>query len=147
VSIGGSFLGQTEREWIGKKANGLAVIFVGVIVFVMSIFLAIVSIPAGGVVGIVVSIPLFLISLGLIWYGGQLWDKAKHIAWTHEALREYDAPRRWTDRAIMQRYPSNEPVRDYGTSQVAGTRVYCRHCGSAISSVMPFCPNCGSSQR
>jgi hypothetical protein len=78
-----------------------------------------------------------LVGLGVAWYGNQLVEKAKHIAWTKEALSEYERARTRTLRDINA--GSNENGVHFVTNcscghridtyATAGERLQCSQCG------------------
>jgi len=89
---------ETEADWIRRKSQGQVEELLGVFIIV-----------AGGAISfaaaasysccdatvpdtiILLYFVVFIFCCVLIWHGSQLIAKAKHIAWTKEAMREYDA--------------------------------------------------------
>jgi len=67
---------------------------------------------------------LWLVGLILIVYGSYYWNKVTHIAWTKQALREYEQKKIQTIEALR-----------------AITK--CPNCGSPVSSEDLYCPKCG----
>jgi hypothetical protein len=134
------------------KAQGLGIQILGFLMFLGSVVLGVASLPYRETGGLVIAGILFFLSIGLMWYGGQLRDKAKHIAWTQEALRRYDAkylgPRRraqeYLDEGIIEEYEQQPQEKK---SKLPRGKVYCRYCAAVIGTRTHFCPECGKAQR
>jgi FtsH-binding integral membrane protein len=85
---------ETEIDWISKKGEGYGREIIGLLIaFVLGL---------GSIGGAIASNNFGLVILGLgaiifggvlMWQGNQTVEKAKHVAWTKEALRDYDRSR------------------------------------------------------
>ena len=152
---------ETEMDWASKQARGYAYMFLGVILVFVGIgafFLVLVVLAdqeswrdAALLIALIVAIPLALIGCGLAWYGNQLYEKAKHVAWTKEALREHDCTR--TPRVLHDVaseptiLPSISSVRKPpGPVAATTTAKFCWNCGARVETgSQRFCANCGTS--
>lgn len=124
---------ETEAEWIKRKSKGYALEIIGILIVLFFGLGAMAGGIANGNIGGGVGAGLaFMIIGGIIaWYGGQLVAKAKQIAWTKQALREYDA----TGSRAARNMLDSELV-DRGTLQM-----FCNNC--RIWTMGPYCHKCG----
>jgi hypothetical protein len=105
---------KTEIDWAKKKTRGYLLQVLGLVIIIVggigSILLSATACLMGfgcsqafwgpWVYGVLLS---FVVGLAVAWYGNQLVEKAKHVAWTKEALREHEANRKVVGRRRRKR--------------------------------------------
>lgn len=74
-----------------------------------------------------------------MWYGNQLVEKAKHVAWTKEALREHERAKTRIEMEINLESASNATVSQQSLRP-------CMSCGAPIFTSTIWCPICKKSQ-
>jgi ABC-type multidrug transport system fused ATPase/permease subunit len=131
----------TEIDWIRKKTQGYLIqvfgIFLIVLAILLPVFLLFLGVPSGG---LTTTLIVLVVAFVVIWYGNQLVAKAKHVAWTKEALREHDAKaRRGAD--LTREYLNEESSRRDTSHEKKRFR---RRCGTKIPSDSDFCKVCGT---
>jgi|SRR5208282_1098055 len=135
---------ETEIDWATKRVRGYMLIVAGFVI----------AIPVAGYIVItnatfrssnsfetaaIVPVAFFVVGVWLMWYGNQLVEKAKHVAWTKEALREHEQAKTRIEKELNRELISNETMSQQSLRP-------CKSCGAPIFTSTIWCPVCKRSQ-
>lgn len=124
-----------DVELAGRRIEAIALMVVGIILVISGPFLCIATghveqttcgprrEPNWGVFAVVE-----ILGWSILIYGDYLYSKVKHIAWTKQALREYETEKMRIAREVREAQP----------------KIRCSKCGNLCSSTHKFCPECGT---